>query len=69
MPWTGKDFASKHNKKLSGAAATKAADMANAMVRSGVDEGVAIATANKHGNRMQRGGNFKEHAKRMRETA
>jgi uncharacterized protein YdaT len=55
---TGKSFAAAHNKKLSGAAATKAKDMANAMVREGVPEGVAIATANKKGNAMQRHGGF-----------
>lgn len=55
MPWkTGKAFASKHNKKLKGAAASKAAGMATAMVREGVPEGIAIATANKHGNKMMR---------------
>lgn len=48
MPWTGKEFAQKHNHKLKGAAADKAARQANAMLRSGVDEGIAIATANKH---------------------
>lgn len=47
MPWTGKSFASKHNKKMHGAVANKAASMANAMLKSGVPEGVAIATANK----------------------
>jgi len=46
MPWTGKSFASKHNKKLSEASAGKAASIANAMVRRGVPEGEAIATAN-----------------------
>jgi uncharacterized protein YdaT len=55
MPWpTGKGFAKKHNKKLSGHAAQKAADMASAMVREGTDEGVAIATANKYGNKLSR---------------
>jgi hypothetical protein len=54
MPWkSGKDFAARHNKKLKGAAATKAASQANAMLRSGVPEGIAIATANKTGNKMQ----------------
>lgn len=47
MPWNAKSFASKHNKKLSGAAASKAASIASAIVRGGGDEGVAIATANK----------------------
>ncbi len=51
MPWpTGRDFAPKHNKKLKGAAATKAAKVATAMVNRGVPEGEAIATANRVGN-------------------
>lgn len=53
MPWpTGSGFAKSHNKKLKGAAAQKAADMATAMVREGTPEGIAIATANKHGDKM-----------------
>jgi uncharacterized protein YdaT len=48
MPWTGKEFKQRHNHKLTGAQADKAAKQANAMLRSGADEGVAIATANKH---------------------
>lgn len=47
MPWTGREFAARHNKKLSGAAATKAAAIATAMIKRGVPEGEAIATANK----------------------
>jgi uncharacterized protein YdaT len=47
MPWNGKQFADKHNHKLSGARADKAAKQATAMVRSGVPEGEAIAIANK----------------------
>ena len=47
MPWTGPEFARKHNKKLKGRAADKAAAQATAMVRAGVPEGEAIATANK----------------------
>jgi uncharacterized protein YdaT len=51
MPWpTGQGFASKHNKKLKGEAATKAAHVATAMVNKGVPEGIAIATANKIGD-------------------
>lgn len=51
MPWPhGSDFASKHNHKLHGRAAQKAADVATAMVNKGVPEGEAIATANKVGN-------------------
>lgn len=48
MPWTGRSFAARHNKKLSGAKATKAAAQATAMVKAGVPEGIAIATANKN---------------------
>jgi hypothetical protein len=47
MPWSGKSFAGRHNKSLSGAGAAKAASMANAILRRGGDEGMAIATANK----------------------
>ena len=47
MPWTGKSFKSKHNHGLSEASADKAASMANAMLKSGVPEGEAIAVANK----------------------
>lgn len=51
MPWTGPQFAAKHNKKLRGASASKAASIATAMVERGVPEGEAIATANKHASR------------------
>ena len=54
MPWDAKSFATKHNSKLTGRAASKAAEMATKMVESGVPEGEAIATANKHGNKLQR---------------
>lgn len=53
MPWDAKSFASRHNQKLSGAPARKAAAQATAMVRAGVPEGEAIATANKTGNRLR----------------
>jgi uncharacterized protein YdaT len=53
MPWSAKTFTQKHNKKLTGEAASKAAEMATAMVKAGVPEGIAIATANKHGDKMQ----------------
>lgn len=52
MPWTGKSFASRHNKSLKGAAATKAAKQASAMVKAGVPDGIAIATANKRAKKM-----------------
>ncbi len=51
MPWDAKSFASKHNHKLKGEAAWKAAAQATAMVKEGVPEGIAIATANKTGDR------------------
>lgn len=51
MPWSGKEFAERHNRKLKGAAAQKAAAQANAMIKAGVPEGEAIATANKDAGR------------------
>lgn len=55
MPWpTGRSFASKHNHKLKGEAASVAAKQATAMVAKGVPEGIAIATANKTGDRKMR---------------
>jgi uncharacterized protein YdaT len=53
MPWSAKSFASRHNKKLHGDAASKAASQANALLRSGVPEGEAIAIANKHAGKMR----------------
>jgi uncharacterized protein YdaT len=47
MPWTAKTFASRHNHAMKGKVASKAAAMANAMLKAGVPEGEAIATANK----------------------
>lgn len=55
MPWTGKTFAAKHNHKLHGKAASKAAAQATSMVNAGVPEGEAIATANKHAKQKSRG--------------
>lgn len=51
MPWTPKQYRSRHNKKLSVPEAKKAAAQASAMINSGVPEGEAIATANKHANK------------------
>lgn len=53
MPWDAGSF-KKHNRKLHGPALAKAAEQATAMVKSGVPEGIAIATANKTGNRMMK---------------
>lgn len=47
MPWTPEEFRRKHNKKLTLVQAGKAASIAEAMIRSGVSEGEAIATANR----------------------
>jgi hypothetical protein len=62
MPWaSGEAFAGRHNKKLKGEAASKAASQANAMLKAGVPEGTAIATANKTGNRMMKKGRLRDH--------
>ena len=53
MPWTPKQFKTRHNKRLSPAGAKKASAQANAMLRSGVPEGIAIATANKHAAKLK----------------
>lgn len=59
MPWTGAEFARKHNQGLKGAAANKAAKQATAVLRSGVPEGEAIAIANKHAKSSKFGMNSK----------
>lgn len=65
MPWTGPEFARKHNKSLTRGEAKSAARQATAMVGAGVDEGIAIATANKRINRLRRRGAIsdKQHRK------
>jgi len=60
MPWSGKSFASRHNHRLSGAKAKKAAAQANAILKETGDEGLAIAVANKAAKR-------KSNADRMRD--
>lgn len=47
MPFTAKTFKERHNHDMSDKVAGKAAEMANAMIKGGTPEGVAIATANK----------------------
>lgn len=54
MPYTAQSFASRHDRKLKGKAASTAARMANAMEKAGVPVGEAIATANKHGDTIMR---------------
>jgi uncharacterized protein YdaT len=46
MPWTADSFKAKHNKKLRKVEAQKAADIANAILKSTGDEGKAIRIAN-----------------------
>lgn len=48
MPWTPKSFKQKHNHSLNAGQAKKAAAQANAILRSGASDRVAIATANKN---------------------
>lgn len=52
MPWTASTFKSRHNHKLSRSQAASAAKQANAMLKAGVPEGEAIATANKRVGRL-----------------
>lgn len=46
MPWTPATFKARHNKSLAPKQATKAAAVANAILKRTGDEGLAIATAN-----------------------
>lgn len=46
MPWDSKTFA-KHNKKLTPKQAAKGAQVANAVLETTGDEGLAIAVGNK----------------------
>lgn len=54
MPWTPAQ--SRHNHGITGPEAIHAAHIANAMLKSGADEGLAIATANKRAERAPGGG-------------
>ena len=45
MPWTAEDIKRYHWKSSTPAQASKAAAIANAMLREGADEAAAIATA------------------------
>jgi hypothetical protein len=56
MPWTGPEFRSHHNRSLSDPQAAHAARVANAIMRSGQPEGIAIATANKLAERTSHAG-------------
>lgn len=54
MPWSASSFKSKHNHSLNKEQSGKAASMANAMLRNGVPEGEAIATANKNAKKLHK---------------
>jgi len=54
MPWSGAEFRAKHWNAASPPQAKKAASIANAMLRGGADEGVAIATAIRRCKMMRR---------------
>lgn len=60
MPWDAASFKAKHNHGLYGKAADKAAAQATAMVKAGVPEGEAIATANKTGDKEMRKSLYRE---------
>lgn len=51
MPWSGRSFAERHNHRLGGKRAAKAAAQANAILKKTGDEGLAIAVANKNAQR------------------
>jgi uncharacterized protein YdaT len=54
MPWTPEEFRSRHAKHLTPQQAKLAASQANAMLRSGASEGIAIAIAIKNAKTMHR---------------
>ena len=51
MVWTPEQFRKRHAKNLTPSQSKKAAAMANAMLKGGADEGMAIATAIKRSKR------------------
>ena len=55
MPWTPQQFKQRHNKSLTLAQAGHAAAQAEAMMKHGVPEGEAIATANKYAKHPRKG--------------
>ena len=56
MPWKGPEFASRHNKKLSGSSASKAAGAANAVLKKTGDEGKAVRIGNYVGDKAKKSG-------------
>ena len=70
MPWTPKEFKERHNHSLSGSEAAQASKQANAILEKTGDEGLAIATANKHAKERRYGGPSQSgHAYGAREAA
>ena len=68
MPWSPKSFAKKHNQKLHGEAATKAAHVATALVEKGEDEGKAIRIGNSVGDKaMSRNQRMKQNMYKKKE--
>lgn len=65
MPWDARSFAGRHNHSLSGAGASKAASIANAILKDSGDEGKAIRIANSKVKGMRKRGRIsdKAHAK------
>lgn len=63
MPWTPEQFKSRHAKSLTNSQAKKAAAMANAMLRNGVPEGEAIATAIKNAKKTPHESLYPDHKK------
>lgn len=62
MPWDGPEFASRHNRSLDKGEAKSAARQASAMVKAGVPDGIAIATANKRINKLRKRGMISDRA-------
>jgi hypothetical protein len=56
MPWTGQQFAERHNHSLAPHQAAHAARIANAILDRGEPEGIAIATANRWAQHHAAGG-------------
>jgi len=63
MPWDWKSFKGKHNHSLNKGEAKSAARQATAMVNAGVDDGIAIAVANKRINKLRKKGMISDHAR------
>ena len=56
MPWTAESFKKKHNQRLRGVEAQRAADIANAILKKTGYEGLAIRVANSKVRKSNYGG-------------